>query len=68
MALVTVEQIYQRARAGRYGVGGFCVDSLGTALAILDAAEQSRSPVVAVIWQENIKSVGPGYLEAIIKH
>ena len=68
MALVRVEQIYQRARKEGYGVAGFCVDSLGTALAILDAAEEAHAPVVAVIWQENIRSVGSGYLEAIIKH
>jgi len=68
MALVRVEQIYQRARKESYGVAGFCVDGLGTALAILDAAEEAHAPVVAVIWQENIRSVGPGYLEAIIKH
>jgi fructose-bisphosphate aldolase class II len=68
MALVRVEQIYQRARKEGYGVAGFCVDGLGTALAILDAAEEAHAPVVAVIWQEHIRSMGPGYLEAIIKH
>lgn len=68
MALVRVEQIYQRAREEGYGVAGFCVEGLGTALAILDAAEEAHAPVVAVIWQENIKSAGPGYLEAIVKH
>jgi ketose-bisphosphate aldolase len=68
MPLVTVDQIYERARKEGYGVAGFCVEGLGTALAILDAAEEARAPVVAVIWQENIRSVGPGYLEAIVKH
>jgi fructose-bisphosphate aldolase, class II len=68
MSLVTVAEIYERARKGGYGVAGFCVEGLGTALAILDAAEEAQAPVVAVIWQENIRSVGPGYLEAIVKH
>ena len=68
MALVRVEEIYRRARLERYGVGGFCVENLDMALAIIRAAEEARAPVVAVLWQEDIKSVGPGYLEAIIKH
>jgi ketose-bisphosphate aldolase len=68
MALVKVAEIYEKARQGGYGVAGFCVDGLGSALAILDAAEEAQAPVVAVIWQETIRSVGPGYLEAIIKH
>jgi len=68
MALVRVAEIYQRAREEGYGVAGFCVDSLGMALAILEAAKEAHAPVVAVIWQESIRAVGPGYLEAIIKH
>jgi ketose-bisphosphate aldolase len=68
MSLVTVAEIYERARKGGYGVAGFCVEGLGTALAILDAAEEAEAPVVAVIWQDNIRAVGPGYLEAIVKH
>jgi ketose-bisphosphate aldolase len=68
MALVRVDEIYQRARVGGYGVAGFCVDGLGMALAILEAAEEAHAPVVAVVWQESIRSTGPGYLEAIIKH
>jgi len=68
MALVRVAEIYRKAREEGYGVGGFCVDGLVMALAILEAAQEARAPVVAVIWQENIKAVGTGYLEAIIKH
>jgi ketose-bisphosphate aldolase len=44
------------------------VDGLVMALAILEAAEKANAPVVAVIWQENIRSVGKGYLETIIKY
>jgi fructose-bisphosphate aldolase class II len=68
MALARVAEIYERACKGGYGVAGFCVDGLGTALAILDAASEARAPVVVVLWQEMIRAVGSGYLEAIIKH
>ena len=40
MALVSVAEIYRRAWEGGYGVGGFCVDGLVMALAILEAAEE----------------------------
>ncbi|MFC1956997.1 class II fructose-bisphosphate aldolase [Chloroflexota bacterium] len=67
MALFKVAEIYNRAREEGYGVAGFCVDGLGTALATIEAAEKARAPVVVVIWQETIRAVGPGYLENIIK-
>ena len=68
MALVRVAEIYERARKSGYGVAGFCVDGLGTTLAILNAANEARAPVVMVLWQEMVRAVGSGYLEAIIKH
>lgn len=68
MALVKVEEIYRRARAGGYGVGGFCAENLEMVQAILKAAEQTCSPVVVVLWEEDIKAVGAGYLEAIVQY
>ena len=68
MTLSKVAEIYKNARDGGYGVSGFCAENLDMVLAILDAAEETQSPVVVVLWEADIKSVGPGYLEAIIKH
>lgn len=68
MALVKVDEIYRRARAGGYGVGGFCAENLEMIQAILNAAEQTQSPVVVVLWEEDIKAVGAGYLEAIVRY
>ena len=68
MALAKVADIYKRAREGGYGVGGFCINDPGMAIAILRAAEETHSPVVTVIAQGSIRSVGEGYLEAIVKH
>jgi fructose/tagatose bisphosphate aldolase len=68
LALAKVADIYKRAREGGYGVGGFCINDPGMAIAILRAAEETHSPVVTVIAQGSIRSVGEGYLEAIVKH
>jgi ketose-bisphosphate aldolase len=68
MPAVRVAEIYRRARAGGYGVAGFCAENLDVALAILRAAEQAAAPVVVVLWQEDIRSVGGGYLESILRH
>jgi len=68
LALVKVADIYQRARKGGYGVGGFCINDPGMALAILKAAEETQSPVVTVIAEGSIRSNGEGYLEAVVKH
>jgi fructose-bisphosphate aldolase class II len=68
LALVKVADIYHRARESGYGVGGFCINDPGMAIAILQAAEETHSPVVTVIAQGSIRSVGTGYLEAMVKH
>lgn len=68
MPLVKVKEIYQRARAGNYGVGGFCAENMEMVHAVLLAAEETRSPVVVVLWEKDIEYAGKGCLEAIIKH
>ena len=68
MPLVKVEEIYRKARQGGYAVSGFCVENLDMVLAILNAAEATRAPVVIVIWEADRQSVGGGYLEAVIRH
>lgn len=68
MALVKVEAIYEKARKGGYGVSGFCAENLDMILAILSAAEEAQAPVVIVLWDADIQSVGTGYLETIVKY
>jgi hypothetical protein len=65
MALVRAGEIYRRAREGRYAIGGFCAENLEIIQAIVGAAEDTRSPLVLMLWQEDILAVGPGYLEQI---
>lgn len=68
MPLVPARTIYERARAGGYAVGGFDAEHLDMAKAIVEAAEETRSPVIVFLWEADIASAGEGYLEAIVKH
>ncbi|ASJ76813.1 class II fructose-bisphosphate aldolase [Granulosicoccus antarcticus] len=49
MALQTGLEILQAAQAGKYGVGAFNTDNLETTLAIMEAAEETRSPILLAI-------------------
>lgn len=55
MALHTGLEILQKAQAGRYGVGAFNTDNLETTLAIMEAAEQTRSPILLAITSGALK-------------
>lgn len=67
MPLVHVRTIYERARRNGYAVGGFDAEHLDMVKAIVEAAEEMRSPVIVMLWEAEINAAGPGYLEAIIK-
>lgn len=49
MALVTGLSLLEAAQRGRYGVGAYNTDNLETTLAIMEAAEETRSPVMLAI-------------------
>lgn len=49
MTLHTGLEILKRAQAGKYGVGAFNTDNLETTLAIVEAAEETRSPILMAI-------------------
>ncbi len=68
MPLARAYDIYTRARRGGYGIGGFCAENLEMIQAIIGAAEETRSPLVLMLWQEDILAVGPGYLEEIARY
>jgi ketose-bisphosphate aldolase len=68
MTLVRVSDIYHRAHRGGYAVGGFCAENLEMIQAIIGAAEETRSPLVLMLWQEDILAVGPGVLEVIARY
>lgn len=49
MTLKTGEEILKAAQSGGYGVGAFNTDNLETTLAIMEAAEETRSPLMLAI-------------------
>ena len=49
MALQTGLEILKKAQQERYGVGAFNTDNLETTLAIVEAAEETRSPILMAI-------------------
>ena len=55
MPLVTGLDILAPARDGRYGVGAYNTDNLETTLAIIEAAETTRSPVMLAITASAMK-------------
>lgn len=67
MPLVHIRTIYERAKRYGYAVGGFDAEHLDMVKAIVEAAEEMRSPVIVMLWEADIEAAGPGYLEAIVK-
>ena len=57
----------KKAKEGKYAVGGFNVWNLESALALLEAAEESSSPVVFNIQERVLKLFPSGALESFIQ-
>ena len=55
MALVPGLDILAAARAGRYGVGAFNTNNMEITQAILEAAEETRSPVIVALSEGGLK-------------
>ena len=49
MTLHTGHELLQAAKNGSYGIGAFNTDNLEITLAIIEAAEETRSPVMLAI-------------------
>lgn len=58
MPLATGLEILQRARAGKYGVGAFNTNNLEITQAILEACEETRSPVLLALSEGALKYGG----------
>ncbi|HWG84884.1 MAG TPA: class II fructose-bisphosphate aldolase, partial [Deinococcales bacterium] len=58
MPLVTGGVILNAARAGRYGVGSFNTNNLEITQAILEVAEEQKSPVLVQISEGARKYAG----------
>ena len=65
MALRSGLEILAAARAGRYGVGAFNTNNMEITQAILEAAEESRSPVIVAISEGGLKYGGKQLVDIV---
>jgi len=67
MGLVTGLEILAAARAGGYGVGAFNTNDMEITQAIVEAAEESRSPVIVAL-SEGALAFGGDPLVAVVRY
>ena len=67
MSLATGLEILSAARAGQYGVGAFNTNNMEITQAIIEAAEETRSPVIVALSEGGLK-YGGSALVTIVKH
>jgi fructose-bisphosphate aldolase class II len=65
--LVNTTQMYKRAQADGFAIGGFNITSLETALGIIEGAEAEKSPVILQISEKTIDYMGLDIVFAISK-
>lgn len=67
MALVPMAQLLIKAQAEGYAVGGFNMNNLETLQAIIEVAEEEKSPVIVQLSEGALKYVGLEYAVACVK-
>lgn len=67
MALVPMSQILTKAQSLGYAVGGFNMNNLESLQAIMEVAEEERSPVIVQLSEGALKYVGIEYAEVCVK-
>ena len=67
MALVTTKEMFNRAYKEHFSVGAFNVDNLETLQAVIEAAAETKSPVIIAITENVIKYFGIAYLRHAIE-
>ena len=68
MALVTTKEMFKRAYEGHYAIGAYNVDNLETFQAVVQAAVETKSPIIIAITENVIKYFGITYLRAIVDY
>lgn len=61
MPLVTTKEMLAHAQAGHYAVGAFNVENLEMVMAVVQAAEESRAPVILQTTPSTVKYAGLDY-------
>lgn len=64
--LVTTQEMLMDAKKGGYGVGAFNVENLEFVMAVLAAAEETRSPVIMQTTPGTVKYAGLDYFHAMV--
>lgn len=67
MPLVTTKEMLLRAQAGHYAVGAFNVENMEMVMAVVQAAEESRAPVIMQTTSSTVKYAGLDYYLAMAK-
>ncbi len=67
MALVPMSQILLKAQKEGYAVGGFNMNNLEYLQAIIETAEEEKSPVIVQLSEGALKYVGMEYAVALVK-
>jgi len=65
--LVTNKELLQRAKREAYAVGAFNIQNLESLLAVVEAAEEEKSPVIVAVTPGAIKYAGLNYLARLVK-
>jgi len=65
--LVTNKELLQRAKREAYAVGAFNIQNLESLLAVVEASEEERSPVIVAVTPGAIKYAGLNYLARLVK-
>ncbi len=67
MPLVTMKEILEDARKGKYGVGAFNINNMEFLQGIIEAAEEEKSPVIIAVSEGAMKYAGVEYIYAMVK-
>lgn len=67
MAFVTLKELMDKAEAGKYAVGAFNCNNMEIIQAIIQAAEEEKSPVIVQASQGAIKYAGLPYIVAMTR-
>lgn len=67
MNLVSLREVLEPAEKGGYAVGAFNANNMEIVQAIIETAEEERSPVILQASQGAIKYAGLGYIVAMVK-
>lgn len=67
MPLVTTKQMLADAQAGRYAVGAFNVENMEMVMAVIEAAEEQRAPVIMQTTPSTVRYAGMDLYLANVK-